>query len=515
MTETETSNFPSGDHLLPLLAALAICFLIFPLLPEIWGIEYLPFLDHPSHLFRSHVLLNYHVPEFGYHRYFIPNWGLAPNQAADAFMFLTGRVIPLEASVRIFYILFLLFFPFSSLYLIYTLRSENLPYLLFPTALAMNHFMIMGNENFLFSLPVFLVFFTHWYKTRCGERFGAFLLNMFLATLLYYSHMLSFSCALILVFSVSLLERRNRKHLFSCFLIFLPGFLLFTGWTIFKLFLKGPDRFLTGGIHFFPSFGEKMTSLLSGITPGLFQLLPLSLKILYYLLIAVLLFFGLRRLKGRPYYFFSLGLGLLVLFCLLLPKWFIIFEPGQRIAFLILCLLPLILPTDRRIQAGSCLVLLVLCVFLRFTEYQYLGSMSGLITRAVAPFSEVPPEKAGKHPVVLPLILHPYNESPIYHKTYEYYNMRWGGMNPYHLVSPNHTVRYREKPPAPGIYRPFDIKNLLYYYDTVLVIGRDGEKGGDLIRYLESHDFKEEAGNDFTGVFMREKAPRLRNREAP
>ena len=105
---------------------------------------------------------------------------------------------------------------------------------------------------------------------------------------------------------------------------------------------------------------------------------------------------------------------------------------------------------------------------------------------------------------MIPLVLHPYNPDPTVHRAYEYFSILHGGMNPHHLMSPDFTVRYREKPPAPDMYLPHRVTpEMLDLYDVVLVIGKPGRGGLDLVRFLRSRGFREVTSDKFTGVFVR------------
>src|SRR4051812_40902864 len=61
------------------------------LLHAFWSVHYLALQDHPSHLFREKVLVDYWNPRFDFHRNFRRNWGLTPNQLTDAVVWLLAQ----------------------------------------------------------------------------------------------------------------------------------------------------------------------------------------------------------------------------------------------------------------------------------------------------------------------------------------------------------------------------------------------------------------------------------------
>ena len=466
----------------------------------VWCVPYLAFLDHPSHLFREKVLAEYHNPNLGFDKYFIRNLGLVPNQASDLLVYILGLVFPISTASKIFYSLYILILPGVGLLFLRTFRKENMPYAIVFSALTFNHFVIMGNENFFFSLPFFLLFASLW---RGGRNFSPAVyygLLALLATLLYYCHMVGFAAALLLVLTVGIAERRKIRDMALDLVVFVPGMLLFIIWTFVKIKMQGPS------FHFelFSSLGEKFHSLSSGASPGLLQLSPAAFAWLYYLGMLFMIVLSIVSKKSEGVKKLALALFGLFLLCILLPRWFIIFEPGQRFLILGLFLFTAWFPSNIRIQFGFCVVLIYFTFFLRVKEIQYVKSTNRIVEHVIEPFEELPSEVRSRDQVILPLILHPFAEYPAFHKSFEYYNILHGGMNPHHLASVNHTVRYRKKPPAPDIYRPWEVKKeTIGYYDIVLIIGKEGEGGARLMEYLLSRGFEEAAKNEVTGVFVR------------
>lgn len=133
---------------------------------EIWNVEYLGFQDHPSHLLRIHIVLNYTNPAYGYNKYFLLNWGLTPNQGSDAIIFLLSHIVSVATAAKLFFCLYILLLPLSVWYFLRRVHPENCAYTLLASTLTFNQFVLIGNENFLSSIPVFFFFLGYWYRKR-------------------------------------------------------------------------------------------------------------------------------------------------------------------------------------------------------------------------------------------------------------------------------------------------------------------------------------------------------------
>ena len=132
---------------------------------SVWSAPYVPFQDYPSHLFRVHVLAHYDDPAFGFSQYFVPNWGLTPNQLSDFIVFALARALPVDPAARVYFTLYIFLLPLSVFFFARRIAPGNGHYALAASLLTLNHFVLMANENFLSSLPVlffFLGIWAHW-----------------------------------------------------------------------------------------------------------------------------------------------------------------------------------------------------------------------------------------------------------------------------------------------------------------------------------------------------------------
>jgi hypothetical protein len=471
----------------------------------IWKSEYLGFQDHPSHLLRIHILLNYHNPFYNYNKYFLPNWGLTPNQGSDAIIFLLGHVVSVAHAAKLFFCFYIILLPLSVWYFLYRVRPENCAYTILASVFTFNDFVLMGNDNFLSSIPVFFFFLGYWYRARNNSGIRARFISCILLVLLYYCHMLSFVCALLVIITVSLVEERRVRAIPKAISIALPSLFLFFVWVI-KIVMQGATeeselRLLT----LFPSWKLKIEGIMLGITP--FK----APKFLEYTFLLFLIFslsssvVQSRRQQRNKIWFWAVVI--LLVSAVALPKHLIIFDPGERVVYLALLMASAIFSNRRMLNLCFISFLIVFALVVRIQEIKYITRASKVISYAIAPFKEASQDIKNRQKKILPLVLYPYVLDPAIHRSFEYYTLFNGGVNPHHIMSPNFTVRYRMRLLAPSLYYNTSPENLtkemLETYDIIIVVGKQGYRGNELMVYLSSFGFKQVSGNTMTVVLRK------------
>lgn len=473
---------------------------------SIWQLQYIPFQDHPSHLLRENILLHYSDPGSEYPQHFILNLGLVPNQLSDLLVVGLAHLMPLAAASKLFFAFYLIALPLAALFLIRSFRPENSVYVLFYPLVALNYFVRMSNENYVISIPFFLLFIAYWYRTRQSTRWRDWIIGALLATAIYYSHMVAFATAAIVVCIIALYERHPVRRLVRHALLFAPGLLIYATYFVYVHAAGIVQESHIRSIHPYASLAAWYTSLLEGIEPGTVRWLPLVCRIpLFYLPLAALVLAGLamswRQRPSRP---LAAACTVLIFIAAVLPDWFIIWGPGQRILLLTLLLLPALFPSGQRWKIITCSLFVVFALLLRVSENDYLVEHSKTTAHFAEPFRNIPPGLKPKRNQAMPVVFFPYNGLPATHRVFEYYNLINGGVNPHHIVFPDYTVRYRNKLPATGMYEQTRVTDeMLRDYDVVLLIGRDCPDAQTFMQHLVSTGWKEASHNDVTSVFVR------------
>jgi len=478
----------------------------------IWAVDYIAFQDYPSYVFRAHVIKNFSNPAYQYSEYFTQHWGSAPNQLADVLISFFSLFLPVDIACKLFLSLYVLLLPLSAFYFLKMVNPSNLEYVFWTLALTFNFSAVFFFANFMISVPLFLFFIGYWHKTRDRSDARTLMANLTILGLLYYSHMISFAVALFVVASLSFFECRDLRKMFYRIRIFVPFILIFLIWTGYTFFVNSrldPQKEL---ILPFSSLLDRWESLREGISP---MLLPENRRALYQTIFFIFSLLGvtlgvLLNTDRKMIRLWRWPLVILLIISVVLPFWFVIFYPGPRILLLTLFMSLAVFPSAKVFKYPLILVLAFFLIILRGWESRYLTESSIAIKRINAVFassSTIPSYPAEK---VLPLVFPPYSYLKGFHRVFEYYNLINGGINPYHVMSPRFCVAYKNLMPAPPQYEPF-IENMtpemLNTYDTVLVIGKDGSRADQTMRFLIANHFQEIRGDGFTGVFKR--APKL------
>ncbi len=461
-----------GKHVKPSSLSISLFFIIGLLvvgnLIPLWSFTYFPSLDHPSHLLRHSILANYNNPQFDYNRTFVIQRLPVPNSLPDYVVALLACFVPLEVASKIFYSVLFLFLPLSLLYYLHATRPENCYLALSGCLFSYNFFLlILGNENFCFSIPLFFVTYGYWWshKDRLGAR--QYIILSFLWSALYFSHILGFVLLTLSIFFTSFFMSRSLRKSAMMVSPSSLGILMYIWWN----FKRG--EYFNNPIIWNLRISEKLDSLLEVFFfvkkigfPSYLQLGMLLFFLTYSLLFLSAIVKGKAKTTIKCLLFNFL---LLLLVVLLLPKWFILFGGDQRTLIIALFFgLPLLFVPSRVARGIFTTFLVVLSLYYNMVIFGYFSEQNQALSDYKAALDKIPPSQK-----LLPLVLPPYTYFPPYHRFFEYYHLEKGGINPFHAIQPIFSVDYVKRPPTRGIYRfsPKDLSpTILNYYDYILIV---------------------------------------------
>ncbi|MFC1504847.1 hypothetical protein ACFL6D_05470 [Spirochaetota bacterium] len=488
-----------------LTAVCAAFVLLFSLIQviTIWRVRYVAYQDYPSHLYRNIVLSDYNTAPERYKEYFLINWSLAPNQLADLIVFILSKIFSVQAAIKIFLSLYYLILPVACFYCYHSFDPEHTPYILFPAVLSINVCTVLFYMSYLSGMIFFLFFMGYWIRNRYVHTLKTYAIRAILAALLYFSHMLPFGLACALIFFMCITEKKKLTVIIKEMFVFAPFFIIFILWVIS---VKTSYTSTTALMDLPPLYTNPMRALRSffqSVYPAFFDLTPILFMIAYYIfMISIVITTGIfyRSIKYRNMFWIVLCLVAISLF---LPKWFIILDPAQRTILLLMFLVPLFFPVQKKLLYTFCIFLIIFTCILRIQETKFLINRDTLIAHTVEPFEHIPEKYLKGKIEMLPIILPPYTYKPEYHRAFEYFNILHGGVNPHHILSIEFTVRYMRKYARPSIYMteakdyPEDT---LKEYSFAVVIGKDGTGGQEIMQHLSLFGFTEISGNDITAV---------------
>ncbi len=201
------------------------------LVAPVWTVEYPPLVDFPNHLASTFVLSHLHDSRFHFSRFYASNWNLGPYLAMDLILVGLQKLLPAMLAGRIFLTLCLLVVP-PAVWLFLKEANPGEERLAFWSLLLCSNmfFFLYGLLDLQLSFALCFVVLGFWlrYLKKPGAALWWVLLS--LATALYFTHIVGF-CVAGLVVSVYLISaRRSLREFLLSWLLFLPGSLLYLHW---------------------------------------------------------------------------------------------------------------------------------------------------------------------------------------------------------------------------------------------------------------------------------------------
>ena len=441
------------------LAAVIICINIF----LIWSFRYIPFQDHPSHLLRENVMLNYNNPDYDYSENFNLNLMPVPNILSDLIIVFLGKIFPIQISSKIFYTLYLVLFPLMFLFFLRTVDKRLTGYAFIAVFFLFSYFTYMGNENFILSL---ILFFAYWIMVLKGyfeKSLKHQILFIAIVGLLYFAHMFTFYIACVST-GIFFLLHKDIKNLLKILLFLIPFVILFFIWQfgsggsivfdkklISQMFINS-RKMKAFSVVFYPYLNLSFSGIILIVIGTVF--VSIFLRLFYDVSIKIkCLFFSFLGILGHIF----------------LPTTFLFFGPDQRAIFVAFLFGAVLLPVKKGIRIFFVIMFASLSIFSVTQNIKYFRESKEQLERMVPLIENMP---AGKR--ILPVIFNPYTWVPFLHRIYEYYHLEKGGINSRHFFTKSNLVMYKDKkykppinPTGPGDYP----EGFFDDYDIILIIG--------------------------------------------
>ena len=393
----------------------------------LWQAKYLSFQDHPSHLLRNFILLNLHNPQYDFGEHFIANWTVIPNLSADLITMFFGLFFPIATAAKIFYSIYIISFPLALFFYLSNINKEQCVYSLLAAPFTFNAFLFHGNENFIISIPVLLVFLGYLYKHEEERSIRSNLILIFLSLVLYFSHILSFLiCFVIVLLSGCLKVKSNLKNCFKNVSLFIPGLIMFIIWASGAFIIEHAGKHYEGQIFIYGSPMQNLKAIFDSLAGPFAYIIILAEQVHFFNLI--------NLMKFICSYFililFILGVGravnknvrakvLFVLFLIgfILPWWFVLFAPGQRLIFFLIIIGTVFFPRNRLVKRIFMVFILCFTLLVQGSVLNNFKILNGLMAPVIQSLRKLP-----KRQVVLPLVLSAY--APVYclQQIHEYYH---------------------------------------------------------------------------------------------
>lgn len=234
------------------------------LLVPIWTVTYLPLVDYPNHLASAFVLAHLKDTTFHFSRYYAADWNTFPYLTMDWILLALQWIVPIGVAGRILLSLCALSVPAAAWFFLRRANPGQEGLALWSLLIVENlYFFLYGFINMQLSLALCLVVLGVWIAYLGRPRMTLWLFLLLLTTLLYFTHLMGFGVAGVVITAYAFLARRRWKQILFSWLLFLPGVILF---------LHSHSQLQSHWSVQFRGVGAKLSGLLSvmvGVSPAL------------------------------------------------------------------------------------------------------------------------------------------------------------------------------------------------------------------------------------------------------
>jgi hypothetical protein len=265
MTGSETHSAPTAPIAIgsrasnPAIHAGAMTMLLLALaaglLAPIWTVRFPLLVDYPNHLASAFVLAHLRDAAFHFGQYYRANWNTYPYLTMDVILLGLQHFVPIELAGRLFLSFCVLSVPLAAWFFIRRANPGE-ERLVFWSLLVCNnlYFFRFGFLNLELSMAVcfFLLGLWLWHLER--PRLGTWFLLVTVTTALYFTHLVGFAVAAVVMTAYSLSARRPLKDLVFSWALYVPGMLCYLHSTV--------GHAARGGFQF-RSLAGKIGSLIS------------------------------------------------------------------------------------------------------------------------------------------------------------------------------------------------------------------------------------------------------------
>ena len=226
------------------LSVAAICAGL--LLLPIWLVAFPPLLDYPNHLARAFVLAHLNDAHFSFAQFYRSDWGAYPYLGMDASLAVLGRVFPIETAGRVYLSLCLLALPAAAWFFLRQAQPETEAAFLWTLLIAYNVFFLEGFLNFDLSLVMGFFALGLWLRWLAKPEIARWIAALVAFTVLYFTHLLGFGIAGLIVAAYLALSRRPLRDWLWSAALALPGVAFYlhssrVGLTASKIVFHGWD----------------------------------------------------------------------------------------------------------------------------------------------------------------------------------------------------------------------------------------------------------------------------------
>lgn len=205
------------------LSVLLLLLLAGVLVLPIWLVKYPPLVDYPNHLARTYILAHMGEKGFWLRQFYGVQWGLYPYLVMDLVLLALQTVFAVEIAGKILLSLCVLAIPASVWMFLRRVNPSQPALALCALPFTYNIFFLSGFLAYQLSIAVCFLLLAVCLDYIKKQSLARFCLCLLLATLLYFTHLVGFALAGLVLGLYGLATRQRVKFFGFLFLIFLPG----------------------------------------------------------------------------------------------------------------------------------------------------------------------------------------------------------------------------------------------------------------------------------------------------
>ena len=198
------------------------------LLAPIWSVRFLPIVDYPNHLASAFVLAHLKDPGFHFSGFYTADWNTYPYLAMDVILVGLERIVPIDLAGRLLVSLCVLSVPAAAWFFVRRANPGEERLALWSLLVANNlYFFLYGFLNLQLSLAVCLFLLGLWLWHLEHPRLGSWCVLLLVTTALYFTHLMGFAVAAVVMTVYGLSARRTRKEMLATGATYIPGALFY------------------------------------------------------------------------------------------------------------------------------------------------------------------------------------------------------------------------------------------------------------------------------------------------
>jgi len=209
----------------------------------IWLVKYPPLIDYPNHLARAYILAHMGDKGFWLRQFYGAQWGLYPYLVMDLVLLALQTVFAVQIAGKILLSISVLAIPVSVWVFLRRVNPSQPALALCALPFTYNIFFLSGFLAYQLSIAVCFLLLAVCLDYLRKQSLRRFCLCLLLATLLYFTHLVGFALAGLVLGLYGLAMRQRFKFFAFLFLIFLPGTVF---WAINKAMVGATSLLIMG-----------------------------------------------------------------------------------------------------------------------------------------------------------------------------------------------------------------------------------------------------------------------------